>query len=326
MDDRPLIERFRMSRDGHVTVTRTRDGTWLYGVSARMLQIPTFVRWLQAQANRDDPIGDFARDTRDDPKWFHGNANPSLKEIMSYLRLQHQILAYPYDGSVAQAVYAAYQEWHDAGGRYRDLDKPIGRKLQTKPVRKQTISIGPLALRFAIFKRDHYRCQICGRNAQDDAVKLEMDHKIPRAKGGSDDPSNLWTLCFDCNRGKRDNETTNRHRPRSPHQSPVRRQTLHGRMDRHHVPDERHAPPGMVYKDKGVDAVTTPHTCHAIGCERIVKERIFMCYWHWSRLPVTLKRRIWATYREGQEIDKNPSLEWLDAAHACRTWLQERGL
>ena len=30
------------------------------------------------------------------------------------------------------------------------------------------------------------------------------DHLVIASKGGSDDPSNLWALCFDCNRGKRD--------------------------------------------------------------------------------------------------------------------------
>jgi hypothetical protein len=63
-----------------------------------------------------------------------------------------------------------------------------------------------LALRFAILKRDSYRCQICGRNAQEHGVVLEIDHRIPRAKGGTDDPANLWTLCFDCNRGKSDSD------------------------------------------------------------------------------------------------------------------------
>lgn len=62
-----------------------------------------------------------------------------------------------------------------------------------------------LALRFAIFKRDKYRCQICGRSAHD-GVTLEVDHRVPRAKGGSDNPANLWTLCFDCNRGKSDSD------------------------------------------------------------------------------------------------------------------------
>lgn len=57
------------------------------------------------------------------------------------------------------------------------------------------------ACRFQILKRDGYRCQLCGRSAED-GVKLEVDHKTPRAKGGSNDQSNLWTLCYDCNRGK----------------------------------------------------------------------------------------------------------------------------
>lgn len=61
-----------------------------------------------------------------------------------------------------------------------------------------------LSLRFAIFRRDGYRCQICGRNAQEHGVTLEVDHRLARAQGGSDDPANLWTLCFDCNRGKSD--------------------------------------------------------------------------------------------------------------------------
>jgi len=61
-----------------------------------------------------------------------------------------------------------------------------------------------LALRFAILKRDGYRCQLCGRSAKNHGVVLEVDHKIARAKGGADKPSNLWTLCFDCNRGKSD--------------------------------------------------------------------------------------------------------------------------
>ena len=62
-----------------------------------------------------------------------------------------------------------------------------------------------LAVRFNVMKRDNYRCQICGRSANDGAV-LEIDHKVPRAKGGKNNIDNLWTLCFDCNRGKRDKD------------------------------------------------------------------------------------------------------------------------
>ncbi len=56
-------------------------------------------------------------------------------------------------------------------------------------------------MRYDILKRDNYICQLCGRNVQD-GIKLEIDHKIPKSRGGSNSTENLWTLCFDCNRGK----------------------------------------------------------------------------------------------------------------------------
>lgn len=57
--------------------------------------------------------------------------------------------------------------------------------------------------RFAILKRDGYRCRLCGASSRNGAdVQLEVDHITPRARGGTNDPSNLWTLCFACNRGK----------------------------------------------------------------------------------------------------------------------------
>lgn len=58
-------------------------------------------------------------------------------------------------------------------------------------------------IRSKVLKRDGYCCQICGR-APSDGVKLEVDHKHPKAKGGSNDLNNLWTLCEDCNQGKSD--------------------------------------------------------------------------------------------------------------------------
>ncbi len=58
-----------------------------------------------------------------------------------------------------------------------------------------------LSTRANVFERDNYTCQMCGRTISD-GVKLEIDHIIPVSKGGSDNMSNLQTLCFDCNRGK----------------------------------------------------------------------------------------------------------------------------
>lgn len=55
--------------------------------------------------------------------------------------------------------------------------------------------------RFLVLQRDGFRCRLCGRTA-DDSVKLEVDHRQSLSMGGTNDPVNLWTLCFDCNRGK----------------------------------------------------------------------------------------------------------------------------
>jgi len=55
--------------------------------------------------------------------------------------------------------------------------------------------------RFEVFKRDNFKCQYCGKNPPD--IILEVDHVIPKSKGGDDDINNLTTSCFDCNRGKK---------------------------------------------------------------------------------------------------------------------------
>jgi HNH endonuclease len=54
--------------------------------------------------------------------------------------------------------------------------------------------------RFRVLRRCGFRCTYCGRSALE--VVLEIDHVIPRARGGSDDDSNRTAACFDCNRGK----------------------------------------------------------------------------------------------------------------------------
>jgi len=60
-----------------------------------------------------------------------------------------------------------------------------------------------LSLRYAVFKRDGFRCQLCGISASvAPHVVLEVDHKISVSKGGKTTMANLWTLCRECNRGK----------------------------------------------------------------------------------------------------------------------------
>lgn len=56
------------------------------------------------------------------------------------------------------------------------------------------------SVRFTIFSRDGYTCRYCGR--QSDSCPLVIDHVIPVAQGGTNDPENLVTACHDCNAGK----------------------------------------------------------------------------------------------------------------------------
>jgi len=57
-------------------------------------------------------------------------------------------------------------------------------------------------VRYQVFSRDGFRCRACGRGA-DNGVKLTVDHIIPVDWGGTNDTSNLHTLCEECNRGKK---------------------------------------------------------------------------------------------------------------------------
>lgn len=59
----------------------------------------------------------------------------------------------------------------------------------------------PDSVRQYVFQRNNYQCQSCGKTHQE--TQLTIDHIIPLAKGGSNDISNLQTLCFNCNRQKR---------------------------------------------------------------------------------------------------------------------------
>lgn len=55
----------------------------------------------------------------------------------------------------------------------------------------------PESLRWEIWERDSFTCQICGSRRY-----LTIDHRHPEALGGTLDPENLQTLCRSCNSKK----------------------------------------------------------------------------------------------------------------------------
>lgn len=65
-----------------------------------------------------------------------------------------------------------------------------------------------------------------------------------------------------------------------------------------------------------------PHHCHWPGCEKQVQPAMWGCKEHWFRLPIALRNRIWAAYRPGQEIDGNPSEQYLAVAAEVQRWIK----
>lgn len=61
-------------------------------------------------------------------------------------------------------------------------------------------------IRYEVLKRAKFRCELCGISAEIKA--LEVDHIVPRNRGGSDDLSNFQALCYSCNAMKRDRDDT----------------------------------------------------------------------------------------------------------------------
>ena len=61
-------------------------------------------------------------------------------------------------------------------------------------------------IRYEILKRAMEHCELCGIHKNEKA--LQVDHILPRNKGGSDDLSNLQALCRSCNSMKGDRDDT----------------------------------------------------------------------------------------------------------------------
>jgi len=74
------------------------------------------------------------------------------------------------------------------------------RYVKKRETKRRIRSEMTLRLRYSIMKRDNFMCVLCGRRPPE--VELHVDHIKPVSKGGTNDESNLRTLCADCNRGK----------------------------------------------------------------------------------------------------------------------------
>jgi hypothetical protein len=60
----------------------------------------------------------------------------------------------------------------------------------------------PHRLYLPVAERANYRCEYCGAPERVQATEFEVEHVVPRARGGDDALDNLALACGSCNRRK----------------------------------------------------------------------------------------------------------------------------
>lgn len=65
---------------------------------------------------------------------------------------------------------------------------------------------------------------------------------------------------------------------------------------------------------------TIVHRCHWPTCITPVPPRMWGCRKHWRMIPQILKDKLWKAYVVRQEVNKNPTMEYLQVAMEIRLW------
>jgi len=88
------------------------------------------------------------------------------------------------------------------------LEKYIASRGLKKIFNHRTIASGVISgsIRYKVLLRAKNRCESCGISSSKKA--LEVDHIIPRSKGGKDELSNFQALCYTCNSQKSNKDDT----------------------------------------------------------------------------------------------------------------------
>ncbi|MDW5300143.1 MAG: HNH endonuclease [Sedimentibacter sp.] len=121
---------------------------------------------------------------------------------------------YPYNGTIFHKPKGGFEiaigKWSNGVIHYESYDglqikEEKIKDTDKKSIKHRTKRDASVKLRFDVFKRDNFKCCICGASpAKDQSVELHIDHIIPWSKGGETEINNLQTLCSRCNLGKSD--------------------------------------------------------------------------------------------------------------------------
>ena len=67
------------------------------------------------------------------------------------------------------------------------------------------------------------------------------------------------------------------------------------------------------------------HACHNPNCGRALPAHLVSHSSAWFALPKAMRDAVWRHYRAGQEDDKRPTMEYLDALDACIDFWKKNG-
>lgn len=186
--------------DGYFTSTQYDDLAGKRPHSATV--IDRFGSWKKALALVGIAGG---RERRHSPEQLISNLETAWKELgyppgkRQMATLGERISESPYKrhwGSV-RAACEALSAFHEG--------KMSRERLLMGNTDEPTRTTIPLKDRWAVLKRDNYRCTKCGASPSNDHdVELEVDHITPVARGGGNALENIQALCRNCNQGKKD--------------------------------------------------------------------------------------------------------------------------
>ncbi len=186
------------ARIARLTISALR---WRFGSFSRALQAADLhSRAMPAHHSDEACFANLARVWRHHgrpPKVSDMNRAPSTIGAGAYMKRAGSWRA-------ALMAYAAFT------GATLDRPGPAGRvDVKSEPAPRARRGRGgqstPLSLRFQVLQRDRFRCTACGNSpSRDPDCALQVDHILPRAKGGRSTPENLRSLCAACNLGRGD--------------------------------------------------------------------------------------------------------------------------
>lgn len=137
--------------------------------------------------------------------------NYTAEELMEELERVWRELGRPPGVQLLRRHHApSWQTYRERFGSVRNacerlaaFKKGLITREQMLEAKRQPSRNVPPRMRYAVLKRDGFRCCACGACKETDPkVTLHVDHIVPFAKGGKMEMENLRTLCRRCNQGK----------------------------------------------------------------------------------------------------------------------------